>query len=157
MCAARNGTKQRVSCAENRVHFAIHIFIYKLFRDSANGWWALCDMKCRGTRAGANMDGYSCVVANAINIPELCIIATLLLSTTHSEKCSTSLKSLVSLPFSHSFSLYLALISHYSLLLSVHFFFFKLSLFGIQSQLFYNFCGKSITQAWSFCFWHLPS
>lgn len=49
MCA-RNGTKQRVSSAENRVHFAIYIFIYKLFQDSENGWWALCDMKCRGWR-----------------------------------------------------------------------------------------------------------
>lgn len=130
MCA-RNGTKQRVSFAENRVHFAIYIFIYKLFQDSENGWWALCDMKCHGWR---EWDGYSSVVAYAINIPELCIIATLLFY--HSQLkmfYKLEIAGFPCLPFFHSFILCLALISHYSLhFVAIFSVFFRLSLFGIR-------------------------
>lgn len=40
-------------------------------------WWYDGE-RVAGMAQGVNMDGYSSVVAYAINIPELCIIATLL-------------------------------------------------------------------------------
>lgn len=118
--------------------------------------WCLARDGHAGLRAKeVNMDGYSCVVANAINIPELCIIATLLLY--HSQlKMFYKLEIADFIPFVccffHSFILCFTLISHYSLhfvviclLFTVS---FRMSLF-VAILTLCNFCDKSITLEWN--------